>query len=223
MKFAGKNHAGLILTNLMLLSLVGCGQHDTESSPDTPENLVGNNGSASIEPAAIEPYTRQDDSDVFAKWGKAGVTRINKLRVAAAKTVSKNPECGRVTDVQIADESHGSTRAHPVVFVDCDPIRRFYVGEADVDRPVVSQRQAGAALATIVEKLCIDATTSKLQFPSSLSIKSLSIEKDQSKATGNWGVSFDFSAQNGLGIPVPQRARCTISAQGETEVTISNR
>lgn len=90
-----------------------------------------------IDPGVMQPYR----ADYFSSaggdpgWGKAGLARINKLRVDAANTVLLNPDCGRVEMSDLAEKA-STPPNHPVVFVDCSSHYRFIISEADIGHPV---------------------------------------------------------------------------------------
>ena len=70
---------------------------------------------------------------------------------------------------------------------------------------------------------CEIAVKAQLQYPSSFKQKMLSSSVRRAETTGNVVVTFDFEALNGLGMTMPQSARCVISDLGMVEATITKR
>ncbi len=91
-----------------------------------------------IDPGVMQPYPSDyfsQGSGVDPGWGKKGIARINRLRISAAETVVRSPECGRVELSDLA-ERLSTPPDHPVVFVDCSSHYRFTVTEGDVGKSV---------------------------------------------------------------------------------------
>ena len=95
---------------------------------------------APIAPGAVAPMTRDDYPKTFAKWGAAGVKKINELAPRAAAFAARSSECDRVEIVELSD-----ARSIPgksiVFFADCRNGKRFYVSDTDIaaGNEVVSQ------------------------------------------------------------------------------------
>lgn len=176
-----------------------------------------------VDPSVYEAYTRQGYPKTFAKWGAAGVRRIDALRKAAAETVARNPSCDRVMLAELSD-NQSSPPSQPKVFVDCENGQRFYLGPDDVNTPVSSQTEKGARLGTqdLVGR-CTEAVRARLNFPSTMNRNIWSISQRQAQTLGNWVVEFDFKAENAFGRRLPASARCVTTPEGETDVTIVER
>jgi hypothetical protein len=76
----------------------------------------------SIDPIAIDPYTRADYPDVVRQWG-ALIPTINKERKLAAQIAAKDPRCDGVTNAQLTD---GGTRTNRHYMTECNNITRIY-------------------------------------------------------------------------------------------------
>lgn len=88
-----------------------------ESAEDADPSKTG-----TIDPIAVDPYTRADYPDVVSQWGKL-VPTINRERRLAAQIASRDPRCDGVTNAQITD--HGS-RSDRHYMVECNNITRVY-------------------------------------------------------------------------------------------------
>lgn len=182
-------------------------------------------------PVAIDenvyvPYTAELYPRTFAEWGEAGLRRIDALRKAAAERAALSPECDRV-EMAEHSESRSVPTSKLVVFVDCANGERFYVSESDVampSRPLLTQSQKGLEIGSggAIER-CLEMTRAQLRFPSSFDAHALSIRTAQGQTTGNWGVDFDFTAANGLGLEIRQSAHCIVDTSGRAEVTFVDR
>ena len=112
-----------------------------------------------------------------------------------------------------------------VFFADCANGERFYISESEIKAkaPIVSKKDKLSGITDKkAQQACIDQTKAVLNFPSSFDLKLLSVEVNRAP-TGNIGVTFNFDAKNGLGIALPQKARCIIDDEGIHPVQISNR
>ena len=180
---------------------------------------------APIAPGAVSPMTREDYPKTFAKWGAAGVKKINEMAPRAAAFAARSSECDRVEIVELSD-----ARSIPgksiVFFADCRNGKRFYVSDTDIaaGNEVVSQTAKMANMDDGEAILaCEIAVKAQLQYPSSFKQKMLSSSVRRAETTGNVVVTFDFEAMNGLGMTMPQSARCVISDLGMAEATITKR
>jgi hypothetical protein len=75
-----------------------------------------------IEPIAVDPYTRADYPDLVRKWGSL-IPTINRERLLAAQIASRDSRCDGVTNAQITD--HGS-RADRHYMTECNNLTRIY-------------------------------------------------------------------------------------------------
>jgi hypothetical protein len=89
----------------------------TESAEDADASKTG-----TIDPIAVDPYTRADYPDVVARWGKL-VPTINRERKLAAEIASRDPRCDGVTNAQITDRGSRFDRHY---MVECNNITRVY-------------------------------------------------------------------------------------------------
>ena len=96
----------------------------TESAMDADPSKSG-----TIDPIAVDPYTRADYPDVAARWGKL-VPTLNRERKLAAAIAAKDPRCDGVTNAQITD--HGS-RSDRHYMVECNNITRIYFDGKSLD------------------------------------------------------------------------------------------
>ena len=215
----------VLLAALAATVLGGCDNRPKTTPTPIASAVPARSGSAAIDPGLVLPYERKLDADIYRLWGAKGAARLSAFKKAAAETVAKNPTCGRVSYVDLADEAHGTRfPSHPVMIVDCDPIQRFFVSESDIGKETLSQTQKGQAFTRVgVTKICLNSIRSKLSYPSSMDLSPLSVSADQGVGTGNWGVSFEFKAKNALGNEMPQTARCIITPDGDVEANIENR
>lgn len=219
--------AGFVLA-CALITQSGCGPQRSASTNNggidalDDSGVPPRSGPAQIDPIAVARYSRTGDPDIYKKWGAARIPHLNAFRKAAAETVAKNPTCGRVSYADLADEEHGSVVPnHPVMIVDCMPIQRFFVAEQDLNRNVASENEKGRLFTRkSAIDLCLKGTREKLSYPSTMSIDPLSISADQGIGTGNWGVTVNFEAKNGIGNRVPQVAHCVLTPGGNLEVHI---
>lgn len=88
-----------------------------ESAEDADPSKTG-----TVDPNAVDPYTRADYPDVVARWGKL-VPTINRERKLAAQIAARDPRCDGVDNAQITD--HGS-RSDRHYMVECNNITRIY-------------------------------------------------------------------------------------------------
>lgn len=175
---------------------------------------------APIAPNVYDPYQRGKGYEkTFQTWGHRGVDRIQKLREAAAETVSLNPKCDAV-ELSELSAGRSSPPDHPVVFVDCANMERFYLSESDTRTGVRSEMEKGATFssASLVQK-CTDAVRARLNIPASFD-RSIWSVSDRQGTSGNRVVEFDFEAKNRLGGTLPASARCIMTTQGNFEVEI---
>jgi hypothetical protein len=179
---------------------------------------------AKISDYAYDVYTKDQYPKTFAKWGSAGVKKINALRKQAAYLVAANDACDHVDVSDLSDE-----RSQPgkkiVIFVDCLNHQRFYLTEAEIvsGAKPVSKNQKTALISDVdALEACETQVKSVLQFPSSFDVSMLSMRVFRSEY-GNIAVSFNFEAMNGFGNLIPQAARCVIDDQGIHPAEISNR
>jgi hypothetical protein len=193
-------------------------------SPPSSGDSAGqpNQEPAPIDQNVYEPYQREGFPKAFAKWGEAGIARIQRLREAAAATVAKNPKCDAVELSELSD-ARSSPPDNPIVFVDCRNSERFYIGESDVGGMVNTEMEKGARFSSSeLVKRCTDEVVSRLSLPSSFDRNLFSVS-DRQGTSGNRVVEFTFEAKNRLGLKLPAAARCIMTTQGDFEVNISER
>lgn len=75
-----------------------------------------------IDPIAVDPYTRTDYPDVVAKWGKL-VPTLNRERRIAAEIASRDPRCDGVDNAQVTD---GGSRSDRHYMAECNNLTRVY-------------------------------------------------------------------------------------------------
>lgn len=74
------------------------------------------------------------------------------------------------------------------------------------------------------EQLCREDVQQGLKFPSSFSMQFGSMASAPKKdSSGEQLVQFGFTAKNGLGLDLPQKATCVVKASGEVVSFTSNR
>ena len=169
------------------------------------------------------PTTPKSDPDLFRKWGRAGVARIDAIRIAAAKKASENPRCDNVELAELNDRaSHPPSDIH--VFVDCKNEQRFELSAKDLAGPLVTETEKGQRYS---KEAVIDACTSsvrrKMNFPSTFSKDMFSTSARQARTTGAWVVEFTFNARNGFGLKLPGSALCTLQPNGTFDVQVTAR
>jgi len=93
-----------------------------------------------IDPIAIDPYTRADYPDVVRKWGKL-IPTINRERKAAAEIASRDARCDGVDNAQITD---GGSRNDRHYMTECNNLTRIYFDAKSLaeHRPAVVRTQA---------------------------------------------------------------------------------
>ncbi|WIA54308.1 hypothetical protein N6H05_14675 [Sphingobium sp. WTD-1] len=199
-----------------------------QAPPDIADNSASNIsaqrvGAAPIDPGVYSPYVRENGwQKTFAKWGDAGVRRIQKLREAAAETVAQNPKCDAVELSEISDQRSAPPDS-PVVYVDCRNSERFYLSEADVGGQLSSEKEKGSRFssAELISR-CTSEVKSRLNLPSTFDRDFFSVS-DRQGTSGNRVVEFTFEAKNALGLTLPASARCVMTTQGQFEVEINER
>src|SRR3546814_912224 len=153
-KFKRHFRYALGVSVLSCIAIAGLSPPNPEASsvtaPDTVESRAEESPQAASSPpqdagykAAIDrniydPYTREPYPETFARWGDAGVRKINRYRIDAAELVSENRRCDFVDIAELSD-----TRSEPptrvVIFVDCRNGERFYqIGRAHVSTQVTN-------------------------------------------------------------------------------------
>jgi hypothetical protein len=75
-----------------------------------------------IDPIAVDPYTRADYPDVVAKWGTL-VPILNRERKLAAEIASRDPRCDGVDNAQVTD---GGSRTDRHYMAECNNLTRVY-------------------------------------------------------------------------------------------------
>ena len=193
------------------------------SGPEVPPTQREPGQRAPISPGVFERYTRAGFQKTFDAWGEAGVTRIQNLREAAADQIAENPRCDRVALSELS-ASKSTPPNKPVVFVDCANGERFYLSERDLGAPVASQQEKSNKMSAIdLIEACTEATISRLNFPSTFDKSLFTTSSRQAPTTGNWVVTFDFTAKNSYGMELPSTARCIATPDGQLEVSVHNR
>lgn len=93
-----------------------------------------------IEPIAIDPYTRAEYPDVVRQWGKL-VPTINHERKVAAQIAARDARCDGVVNAQITD--HGS-RSNRHYMTECNNLTRIYFDGPSLAarRPALVRTQA---------------------------------------------------------------------------------
>ncbi|MGB3810822.1 MAG: hypothetical protein WA943_12060 [Parvibaculum sp.] len=182
---------------------------------------------AEVDPGAYEPYTRDQYPKTFEKWGTAGVRKIDKVRAAAAKKAAASRECDKVEYAELSD-ARSTPKKRIVVFVDCTNGKRFYISDSEVaipgDAPVQSEETKMRALPDRVAiERCETALKASLKFPSSYNAVWGGKGVYRAPTTGKVVATIDFTAKNGFGNEIPQRAQCFFSSAGMTGPELSDR
>lgn len=106
-----------------------------ESAADADPTKTG-----TVDPDAVDPYTRAEYPDVVRRWGKL-VPVINRERKLAAGIAAKDPRCDGVDNAQITD--HGS-RTDRHYMIECNNITRVYFDRRSLaaHRPALVRTEA---------------------------------------------------------------------------------
>jgi len=177
-----------------------------------------------VDPSAYTPYTKKAHPKTFKSWGKSGIDKINKYMKEAAIRASQSPKCDNVESSDLSD-NRSAPPNKIVIFVDCSNGERFYFASSDLDSQgeAVSQKEkTGAFTDSAYVARCEEAIRMTLKFPSSMDKDWFSTNVYRAP-TGNVAVTFDFSAKNGFGGTLPQKARCAFDDRGMHPVEITNR
>ena len=177
-----------------------------------------------MDPKIYEPYTRKMYPKTFQRWGTTGVKRIDAYRRKAALLAARNPRCD-VVELSELSEIRSVSPSKIIVFVDCKNGERFYLSneELDTDEPAQSNRQRTEKIRdSDAIQQCSQAIQNALRFPSSMS-KSWFSTSVYRAPQGNVVVTFNFTAQNGFGATLPQKARCVFDGTGNVSPEITNR
>jgi hypothetical protein len=83
-----------------------------------------------VDPIAVDPYTRADYPDVVRKWGSL-VPTINRERKLAAAIASKDRRCDGVANAQITD---GGSRTNRHYMTECNNLTRIYFDAQSLGR-----------------------------------------------------------------------------------------
>jgi hypothetical protein len=155
------------LIALFALSVIG-NKFLTSSSTETEGQTapaVNRAGPAPIESHVLKPWTRTDDPDTFKLWGKTWFARIEQLRVAAARRVAQEPACDNVDWAAMA-EGPSQVRKRPVIFVSCKNGQRYFLGQDDLGKAILSEQQIETALdRTAITATCRKAAQTKNRYP----------------------------------------------------------
>lgn len=179
---------------------------------------------AKIAEGVLVPYTREDDDDLFKKWGAKGVARIEGLRKAAAYAVAKKDKCDVVSLADITDLG-SKPPAHIVIAVKCRNGETYSITQTDIDNnTILSEHDMDEAVASpTFRDECETGIRSMLNFPSTFHTGWLSGGSAFTDKQGNHGLAVPFEAKNGFGNMLPQMGRCTLMPDGKMKVEIRNR
>lgn len=192
--------------------------------PKGYEKWRSETASKKIAEYAYAPYEKAGYPKTFAKWGPSAVKKINALRKEAAFLVALDPKCNMVEVSELSDE-RSTPKDKIVIFVDCRNNQRFYLTEEQIKAGAdpVSKNETTALIS---DERAIEACESQiraaLQYPSSYSRSLLGVSVFRSNY-GNIAVTIEFDAKNGLGMEVPQIARCVVDDRGIHPAEIGNR
>jgi hypothetical protein len=75
-----------------------------------------------IDPIAVDPYTRADYPDVIAKWGTL-VPTLNRERKTVAEIASRDARCDGVDNAQV---TNGGSRINRHYMAECNNLTRIY-------------------------------------------------------------------------------------------------
>lgn len=180
--------------------------------------------SAELSADAYEPYTRRGYEKTFAKWGQAGIKKVNEYRKKAAIAASQSAKCDKVDYAELSD-NRSSPPAKIVIFVDCSNGQRFYISNEELDRQkaaVSVQSKTADIKDSDLISACESSIRHSLKFPSSFD-KSWFSSNVYRAPQGNVVVTFDFTAKNGFGMDLLQQARCVTDDRGLHPPEIYNR
>jgi hypothetical protein len=191
---------------------------------EKPTSEVVTNPAEKIDSLAVVPMDEQSWPKLYKAWGAAGVQRLNQLQPRVAVKVAESPKCDQVQAVGYS-EKRSTPKVNPVFYVECRNGQRFYITETELAQqaPPQSEQERMAIVSDAdVIILCEKLVKVQLQRPASYDRKVFSTSVTRDERTGGIRVEFPFTAATGLGIPVPQNARCLFTPNGEPEVTISD-
>ncbi|WP_131667363.1 hypothetical protein [Psychrobacter pygoscelis] len=77
------------------------------------------------------PITKEHYPKTFDLWGSEWIDRINKLSVQAALLVDRRVDGDNVAYVGLSEDK-SKAKAKPVVFVDTEGFKRYYISERHV-------------------------------------------------------------------------------------------
>ena len=211
---------GVVFALVVLGSITG-GRSKEEAEQKVVQAAPVRKGPAPIDPGVFRPYTKSGYPKAFAKWGRQGIDRVQKLRESAARSVAENPQCDAVELSELSDSR--STTDNPVVFVDCRNSQRFYLSESDIGTALSSEMEKGARFSSSeLKRLCTDEVKARLNLPSTFDRNFFSVS-DRQGTSGNRVIEFTFEAKNRMGMTLPASARCIMNTQGKFEVEITER
>lgn len=179
-----------------------------------------------IDPNAIFEITSATHPNLYKSAGKEKIKHINNLLKSAAKKIVLSENCDYLKSIDYSD-SRSSPLSNKIVFLaDCLNGNRFYISEPEINAAanVASEQDKMRTVSDgdAAEK-CKASVIGHLQFPSSFSENWGGTSIYRAPSTGNIVVSIDFEAKNGLGLNIPQRARCVIDSNGIGSPEIFNR
>lgn len=106
-----------------------------ESAEDAAPEKIG-----TIDPLALDRYTRSEYPDVVARWGKLLPT-VERERREAAELAAADPRCDGVDNAQVTD--HGS-RTDRHYMIECNNISRLYFSTTSLTRHKAAMVRTGA-------------------------------------------------------------------------------
>ena len=149
----------------------------------------------------------------IAKYGIAGIKKINSLTPKVAEKISYNPACDKVVNVDVSDNR--STKNSLVFYGDCENMQRFYMTEAEVlsPSPIESEKEKLSKLTFEHGLICENAIKSQLNHPSTYK-KLFTKSGLQTKDMVN-DIVVGFKAKNSLNLELEYTARCFVNSRNQ--------
>lgn len=170
----------------------------------------------------VEPYTKEQDPDVFIKYKKQ-ISRINTLRKTGAKAAIDSGKCDTVNASEINFER--SKKDNIVIFIDCDNKNRIYISENDIKfkEPLNTEKEK-AWNEQDAMNACISNIKANSNNPETVDIHSWGgVEHFTAETSGNVVVNMEFEAKNDFNMSITYIAHCVFPPNSLGEMTVTRK